>query len=330
MQQELAIVILNWNGKLLLEQFIPSVVTHSPLGSVYVIDNASTDESTIWLKENHPEIQLVQLNENLGYAGGYQKGLKEINAEYYCLLNSDIQVTKDWISPILSLFKNDTNIAAIQPKILDFKKPTHFEYAGAGGGLMDSLGYPYCRGRIFDSIEKDHGQYNDIAPIFWASGACFFVRSNDYWSAGGLDANYFAHQEEIDLCWRFHNLNKKVFYCGESSVLHVGGASLEYENPKKVFLNFRNSLTSILKNEHSSTVAFKILIRLILDGIAGVKFLVEGKWKSLLAILKAHISFYGNIPNTLKKRKTIGKRKLNLKKRSIIWDYYIKQKKTYQ
>lgn len=301
MNLELAIVILNWNGRKLLEQFLPSVISNSPEDAVFVIDNASTDDSVVWLKKYFPEIKTIILNKNLGYAGGYQTGLKEIAAEFYCLLNSDVEVTKNWITPIVSLFKKDLNIAAIQPKILDNKKPSHFEYAGAGGGMIDALGYPFCRGRIFDTIEEDKGQYNEIVPVFWASGACLFVRSNDFWEAGGLDTDYFAHQEEIDLCWRFYNLNKKVYYCGTSSVYHLGGASLEYENPKKVFLNFRNSLISILKNEPTRSVFFKIIIRLVLDGIAGVKFLIDKKPKSFIAILKAHFSFYKMISATFKK-----------------------------
>ncbi len=328
MQQELAIVILNWNGKNLLEQFLPSVSRNSPKGSVYIIDNASTDDSIVFVEKNYPEISVIPLEENLGYAGGYQKGLKEINAKFYCLLNSDIEVSLNWVSPILNLFKNDNLIAAIQPKILDFKNREYFEYAGAGGGLMDSLGYPYCRGRIFETIEKDKGQYNDNTAIFWASGACLFIRSKDYWAVGGLDIDYFAHQEEIDLCWRLQNSGKKIYYCGESTVYHVGGASLSYENPRKVFLNFRNSLISILKNEPSPTVIFKIFSRLLLDGVAGLKFLYEGKVKSLLAILKAHFSFYKMIPSSINKRKHQTKKKIKPQTTSVIWDYYILKKKT--
>ncbi len=330
MKQELAIVILNWNGKLLLEQFLPTVILHSPKDSVYVIDNASTDESLTWLNQKYPEVETIELHKNLGYAGGYQEGLKKINTEYYCLLNSDIQVTEGWIMPILNLFKSDTTIAAIQPKILDHKKPSHFEYAGAGGGLIDNLGYPFCRGRIFESIEEDKGQYDDVTSIFWASGACIFLRSDDYWTVEGLDTEYFAHQEEIDLCWRLQNINKKIMYCGTSTVLHVGGASLAYENPKKIFLNFRNSLISILKNEPSPSVYYKVFFRLVLDGIAGLKFITDGKWKSLYAILNAHFSFYKMIPSTLNKRRKLPKIKVPVQTSSIIFDYYIRKIKTYQ
>jgi len=322
---QLAIVILNWNGKALLEQFLPSVIDHSEEAQLYVIDNASTDDSVNWLKENYPGIAIISLEENLGYAGGYQEGLQQIDTPYYCLLNSDVQVTKNWLPPILELFK-DEQIAAIQPKILDHKNPEYFEYAGAGGGLIDSLGYPYCRGRVFDTIEKDNGQYNDNSEIFWASGACFFVRASDYRNVGGLDADYFAHQEEIDLCWRLQNYGKKIMYCGLSTVFHVGGASLEYVNPKKTFLNFRNSLFSILKNRKGIKVYWVLFLRMLLDGVAGIQFLFQGKFKHLFAILKAHLSFYRHFFKVLKKRKTISKKEIHYNTRSIVMDYFILKK----
>ena len=322
---QLAIVILNWNGKALLKQFLPEVILYSKEASIYIIDNASTDNSINWLQKNHPSIPIIQLKQNLGYAGGYQEGLKQIDATFYCLLNSDIKVTENWLTPILELFKNK-DIVAVQPKILDFKKPEYFEYAGAGGGLIDSLGYPYCRGRVFDTIEKDNGQYNDIMPVFWASGACFFVRSATYWEVDGLDKDYFAHQEEIDLCWRFHNINKKVMYCGTSTVYHVGGASLDYINPHKTFLNFRNSLFSILKNRKGVSVFLFLFIRMVLDGIAGIQFLFQRKGKHILAILKAHLSFYILFFKILKKRKSIPKKKINYNTQSIIIDYFILKK----
>ena len=321
-----AIVILNWNGQKLLEQFLPSVIANSNDAKLYIIDNASTDNSIGWLNENYPTIHQINLTENLGYAGGYQKGLTEIDAEFYCLLNSDIEVTTDWLQPIQQLFKNDTNIAAIQPKIIDFKKQTHFEYAGAAGGLMDKFGYPYCRGRVFDSIEKDNGQYNDEVSIFWASGACFFIRKNDYWNVGGLDADYFAHQEEIDLCWRLHNYGKTVYYSGKSTVKHVGGASLGYGNPRKTFLNFRNSLFSILKNHKGISVVWILFIRMVLDGLAGVQFLFKGEIKHLIAVLKSHFSFYSNIPSLLKKRFKTAKRKRVYNTKSIVFDYFVLKK----
>ncbi|WP_010522518.1 glycosyltransferase family 2 protein [Aquimarina agarivorans] len=320
-----AIVILNWNGQEFLAQFLPSVLSFSQDAKIYVIDNASTDNSVEWLAANFPKISVVKLTKNLGYAGGYQKGLKVIHEDYYCLLNSDVEVTKDWLKPIKKLFDNHQEIAAIQPKILDYKKRDYFEYAGAGGGFIDKFGYPYCRGRIFDHIEQDKGQYNDEIPVFWASGACLFVRKKDYWQAGGLDKDYFAHQEEIDLCWRLHNLNRKVFYTGKSTVYHVGGASLSYTNPKKLFLNFRNSLFSILKNHKGVSVIYILFIRMLLDGVAAVRFLFQKNFKLSLTILKAHLSFYVHLPQILKKRENAKKKPRPYFITSIVFDYFVKK-----
>ncbi len=321
----LAIVILNWNGKPLLEQFLPSVVLHSEEANIYVIDNASTDDSITWLEKQYPKVSIISLSKNLGYAGGYQKGLAQIKAPLYCLLNSDVKVTKDWLPPILSLFKTET-ISAIQPKILDFKDPTCFEYAGAGGGLLDSLGYPYCRGRVFDTIDKDNGQYNDIVEIFWASGACLFIKSEHYWEVGGLDSDYFAHQEEIDLCWRLKNKGQKIYYCGVSTVYHVGGASLNYVSPQKTFLNFRNSLFSILKNKKGFNAYSTLFTRMVLDGLAGIQFLLQGKQKHFLAIIKAHLSFYTHLPILIKKRGKITRKLIKYDSKSIVWDYFVLKK----
>lgn len=322
---QLAVVILNWNGITLLEQFLPDVVNHSEQAKLFVIDNASTDNSVSWLKQHYPQITVITLPKNLGYAGGYQEGLKQINAPFYCLLNSDVKVTPNWLLPILSIFK-DSAVAAVQPKILDFKNPDYFEYAGAGGGLLDSLGYPYCRGRIFNKIEKDCGQFNDITEVFWASGACFFVRSTDFWNLSGFDMDYFAHQEEIDLCWRFQNARKKVMYCGRSTIYHVGGASLNYVSPQKTYLNFRNSLYSILKNRKGLKVYLILFTRMFLDGLAGIQFLAQGKWKHIFAIMRAHFSFYKFLGSTLTKRKHIQKTKIHYNTKSIIMDFFILRK----
>lgn len=322
---QLAIVILNWNGKSLLQKFLPTLIAHKQAANIYVIDNASKDDSCKWLKDNYQEIEVIVLDKNLGYAGGYQAGLKRIDAAYYCLLNNDVEVTPNWLTPILNEFENP-NIAAVQPKILDYKNPNYFEYAGAGGGMLDALGYPYCRGRVFDFIEKDTGQYDDAQDIFWASGACLFIRSSDFWSVGGLDKDYFAHQEEIDLCWRILNQNKKIRYCGASTVYHLGGASLHYENPQKTYLNFRNSLFSIVKNYKGIQTIFVVFIRMILDGIAASQFLFKKKPKHFVAILKAHFSFYKNIPKLLRKRKNITKTKIHYNTKSIVMDYFVYKK----
>lgn len=326
---ELAIVILNWNGRTLLEQFLPSVTTYSKEATVYVADNASTDDSIEFIKTHYPEIKIVINNENGGYAKGYNDALQHINADVYCLLNSDVEVTENWLSPIRKTFEADEDIVAIQPKIIDQKNKSLFEYAGAGGGLIDKYGYPYCRGRIFNTIEKDSGQYNDTLPIFWASGACLFIKANVFHQHHGFDADFFAHQEEIDLCWRIQNTGKKIYYVGESTVYHVGGATLDTLSPRKTFLNFRNSLFSILKNTPKNRGFGIILTRLLLDGLAGIKFIFEGKPQHTFAIVKAHFSFYSNLGRMLKKRTKTQKKNDYFEQKSIVWDYFVIGKKNY-
>ena len=298
-----AIVILNWNGQKLLEQFLPSVVNFSlDEATIYIADNASTDDSVSYVKTHFPSVKIIKNSQNGGYSKGYNDALKAIDADIYCLLNSDVEVTENWLKPITEAFRNDINTAIIQPKLLDFKEKTKFEYAGAGGGFIDVFGYPYCRGRIFNYLETDHGQFDDETEIFWASGACLFIRSKVYHEVGGLDEDYFAHQEEIDLCWRTQNLGYKVKYVGSSSVYHVGGATLKETNPHKTFLNFRNSLLNVVKNVPKERFLFVIFSRLLLDGIAGLKFIIELRPIHTLAIIKAHISLYKNSINL-----TIGK-----------------------
>ena len=320
---KIAIVILNWNGQKLLEQFLPSVVNFSQQeADIYIADNASTDSSITYVKEFFPTVKIVKNTINGGYAKGYNDALKHIDADIYCLLNSDVEVTKGWLKPIISTFKNDEDTAIIQPKLLDFKDKTKFEYAGAAGGFVDLYGYPYCRGRIFNHLETDNGQFNDEATIFWASGACLFIRSKVYHQLDGLDEDYFAHQEEIDLCWRAQNKGYKVKYIGTSTVYHVGGATLQETNPKKTFLNFRNSLLNIVKNVPKKWFLLVIFSRLILDGIAGVKFLIELKPAHTLAIVKAHFSFYKNFFKFLKKRRVLQKKQDYNLHTSIVWQYF--------
>ena len=244
----LAIVILNWNGKNWLEKFLPNVILHSGNTDIFVIDNASTDDSVSFLKEKFPAIKIVQNEKNYGFAGGYNEGLKKIEAEIYCVLNSDVEVTKNWINPVLDLFQSDLNIAAVQPKVLDYHRRNYFEFAGAAGGFIDNLGYPYCRGRVFEKTEEDKGQYDDETEIFWASGCCYFIRSKDFWEQKGFDERFFAHQEEIDLCWRLINSGKKIFYTAKSTVYHVGGGTLSKQSAEKTYLNIRNNLSMLLKN----------------------------------------------------------------------------------
>ena len=319
-----AIVILNWNGQKLLEQFLPSVVNFSlDEATIYIADNASTDDSVSYVKTHFPSVKIIKNRQNGGYSKGYNDALKAIDADIYCLLNSDVEVTENWLKPITEAFRNDINTAIIQPKLLDFKEKTKFEYAGAGGGFIDVFGYPYCRGRIFNYLETDHGQFDDETEIFWASGACLFIRSKVYHEVGGLDEDYFAHQEEIDLCWRTQNLGYKVKYVGSSSVYHVGGATLKETNPHKTFLNFRNSLLNVVKNVPKERFLFVIFSRLFLDGIAGLKFIIELRPIHTLAIIKAHISLYKNSIKFLKKRKKLQKKSTYFKHTSIVSQYFI-------
>jgi GT2 family glycosyltransferase len=298
---KIAIVILNWNGANLLERFLPSVVAHCKSAQIYVADNGSTDHSKETVANLFPKVKWIQLDKNYGFVG-YNKALEELEEELFCLLNSDIEVTEAWLEPIEQLFNEREDIAIAQPKILDYKDKTHFEYAGAAGGYLDYFGYPYCRGRVFQHLEEDQGQYDDSRAIFWATGACMFVRSSVFKSLGGFDWNYFAHQEEIDLCWRANNQGYKVYYIGSSQVYHLGGSTLSNMNPKKTFLNFRNSLFNILKNTPLSKALLVIFGRLILDGIAGIVFLFQGKTKHTIAIIKAHFSFYYQARSIYKKR----------------------------
>lgn len=294
-----AIAILNWNGKNWLEKFLPSVIVYSADAQIYVIDNASTDNSVDFLRSYFPTVNIIQNKNNSGFAKGYNEGLKSIQADIYCLLNSDVEVAENWISPITTLFSENLNIAAIQPKILDYNQKNKFEFAGAGGGLIDNLGYPYCRGRIFDDIETDNGQYDDETEIFWASGCSLFIRSEDFWNMNGFDERFFAHQEEIDLCWRLKNAGRQIYYTGKSKVYHVGGGTLNKQNPQKTYLNFRNNLTMMLKNLPSSKAFFILFFRLSLDGIAGLYFAYKNGWKHLWAVFKSHVGFYWQLPKSI-------------------------------
>ncbi|HET8886778.1 MAG TPA: glycosyltransferase family 2 protein [Salinimicrobium sp.] len=329
-QLSTAVVILNWNGKNLLEQFLPSVISFSKEAAIYVADNASTDDSVSFIAENFPQVKIIQNKTNGGYAKGYNDALRNLEEDIFILLNSDVEVTENWLSPILSIFENEKETAVVQPKILDFKNREYFEYAGAAGGFLDKYGYPFCRGRIFDILEKDEGQYDDETEIFWASGACFAIRRNIFNEVGGFDEDYFAHQEEIDLCWRIHNKGHKLKYTGFSKIYHVGGATLNNVSPQKTFLNFRNSLFSILKNVPIPQVWWIIFCRLLLDGLAGVKFLLEGKFKHTWAIIEAHFSFYGNLLKMYEKRDHLHKKHDYFRIHSLVTFYFIRKKSYYQ
>ena len=323
---KIAVVILNWNGEKLLEQFLPSIVQYSPEADIYVADNASSDDSVSYLKSFFPTIKIIQNESNLGFAEGYNEALKQVDSDIFALVNSDIEVTENWLKPIIETFENEAKTAIIQPKLLDFKRKEYFEYAGAAGGFIDKFGYAYCRGRIFETLEKDNGQYDDNCEIFWASGACFFIRSSVFNDLKGFDADFFAHQEEIDLCWRGFNKGYQTKYISQSVVYHVGGATLQQGNPKKTYLNFRNSLLMLVKNLPKSRLIPILFLRLILDGLAGFQFLLQGKPKHTLAILKAHFSFYYLCSRFYKKREA-HQTKIYFKTKSIVYFYYI-QKRT--
>lgn len=324
-----AVVILNWNGRALLEKFLPSVVQFSQGANIYVADNASTDASVKYITEHFPTVKIIQNEINGGYAKGYNDALKNLSEDIYVLLNSDVEVTKNWLVPVLAEFQKNSNVAAAQPKILDYKKKTHFEYAGAAGGFIDKYGYPFCRGRIFESLEEDKGQYDDVCPIFWASGACLFIRASAFSSVGGLDEDYFAHQEEIDLCWRLQSKNHLILSVGNSKVYHVGGATLGAGNAQKTYLNFRNSLFNLIKNIDGPIVYSTILSRLGFDGVAGIYFLLQGKPKHFLAILRGHFSFYKSFPKFVKKRKKNPSQKRYYITKSIVFQHFINKKRNF-
>jgi GT2 family glycosyltransferase len=320
-----AIVILNYNGRHYLEKFLPDVLTHSTGYEIWVADNASSDESVAWLNTFYPAIKILSISENKGYAGGYNEALRQIDAKYYILLNSDIEVTQGWIEPVVSFMESDEKIAACQPKIRAYDLPTHFEYAGAAGGYMDYLGYPFCRGRIFDTREEDLGQYDDEIDVFWATGACLFVRSEAFHESGGFDERFFAHMEEIDLCWRLLNMGHRITYCGKSTVYHVGGGTLHKSNPRKTFLNYRNNLIMLFKNLPKGRRWKTIFFRLVLDAISSVRFIGTGAWPDVFAIVRAHFAFYRMIPSIVKGHKR-NRYRAPLYFRSVVWEYFILRK----
>ncbi|NCC71603.1 glycosyltransferase family 2 protein, partial [bacterium] len=300
-----AVVILNWNGKKFLEKFLPAVIKNSKdIAEVIVADNDSKDDSVEFLKKKFPEVRIIINKTNGGFSKGYNDALKQVDADIYILLNSDIEVTENWIRPIINLMQSDESIAACQPKIKSFYSKNEFEYAGAAGGFIDTLGYPFCRGRLFQSIEIDNGQYNDTCEIFWATGACMFVRAEVYHKFGGLDEDFFAHMEEIDFCWRVKNAGYKIMYCADSVIYHVGGGTLPKSSSRKTYLNFRNNLSLLFKNLPANKLHCVMLLRLILDFIAALKFLLNGDFKDAIAVTKAYIHFYFILPTNYKKRHT--------------------------
>jgi GT2 family glycosyltransferase len=330
-----AIVILNWNGKKYLERFLPSVIENSSIEGVEIIiaDNASTDDSLIFLKTNFPKIRLIILDKNYGFAEGYNKALFQINADYFVLLNSDVEVTPNWLEPNIKLLESDNLIAVCQPKIVSFSQKDSFEYAGAAGGFIDKFGFPFCRGRIISKVEKDEGQYDDVKEVFWATGACLFVKAEIYKKSGGLDPLFFAHMEEIDFCWRLKNNGYKIFYNSDSKVYHVGGGTLPNNNPYKLFLNYRNNLLLLYKNLPHSKLFFSIFTRLIFDGLSAIIYLVSFKFSFFAAVFKAHLAFYQMKKKYFAYRKnTTEINKFNYKEvfqKSIVFNFFLLKKKTF-
>ena len=328
---KVSVVILNWNGKKYLEKFLPSVLASGyPNLEIIVGDNASTDDSVAYLQSSFPEVKIIKNSENLGFAGGYNKVLSQVESEYYVLLNSDVEVTPGWIEPVVELMEQDECIAAAQPKLKDWNNKNLFEYAGAAGGYIDAFGYPFCRGRIFDTREPDAGQYDNSTEIFWASGAALFIKKA-YWNkVGGFDADFFAHMEEIDLCWRLKNLGYKIMYCPSSTVYHVGGGTLQSENALKTYLNFKNNLVMLLKNLSGFKAFYILFLRFWLDFISLLKFLLDGKYAHARAINKAHVAFFKEFFRNRRKKQHAATGQFNaagLYAGSIVWDYFVKKKR---
>lgn len=327
-----AVVILNFNGEKLLKQFLPSVIRYSHGAEIIVADNGSTDQSISILKTTFPSVKIIALDKNYGFCGGYNRALRQVEASYYVLLNSDVEVTPGWLDPLADLLDQNSQVAAVQPKILSFHEKNKFEYAGAAGGFIDTLGYPFCRGRVFDHVEEDCGQYNDERGIFWATGACFMIRAEVYWKFDGLDEDLFAHMEEIDLCWKINRARMEVYYCGKSAVYHAGAGTLAYENAMKTYLNFRNGLVLIFKHFDSAELIYKLPFRMALDWLAALVFLLKGKWKNAASVFRAHIHFFSGYKKFRQKRAAIRRMypsypRTNIHPGLIIFDYYLRRRR---
>jgi GT2 family glycosyltransferase len=329
----IAIVILNWNGLKYLQQFIPNVVKYSNVDTfqvdVIVADNGSTDNSIAWLSENYPVVKTILLDKNYGFTGGYNLALKQINSDYYVILNSDIEVKDGWLAPMIDFMESTPQAAACMPKLLSYHDKKIFEYAGAAGGFIDFLGYPFCRGRILNVIEEDKGQYNNALEIFWATGACMLVRSQQFWEAGGFDNDFFAHMEEIDLCWRLKRQGYSVWCIPQSQVFHVGGGTLAANNPRKVYFNHRNNLLMLLKNLSRTSLLPVLVFRLVLDVASALLYLISGKPRFTWAVVRAHAYFIRSFAKTVKKRRTFKHPKLSLYRNSIVFQFFFLNRKHY-
>ena len=327
-----AVVILNWNGKKMLERFLPSVTAHTQGDAeVIIADNGSTDDSLDFVRAQYPGLRIIELDKNYGFAGGYNRALQQVKADYYVLLNDDVEVTPGWIEPVVAQMQQHPDTAICQPKLLMYDQRDTFEYAGGAGGFLDKYGYPFCRGRMFTSLEQDNGQYNTPSEIFWASGAAMFVRADVWHQLGGLDDDFFAHMEEIDFCWRAKNAGYRVEYCPQSTVFHVGGGTLPKSNPRKTYLNFRNNMALLYKNLPKRRLAWVMCSRIVLDYVAGFKFLMERKPKEFSAVVDAHKAFYKWLPQLKKKRQGLKQqsRVSGMYQGLLLIDYYLLGKKKY-
>lgn len=329
---ETSVVILNYNGKKLFEKFLHTVISYTPRAEIIVADNGSTDDSIPWLQENFPQVKIIDNQSNLGFCAGYNKALQQVHSPYYVLLNSDVEVTPHWLEPLILLFQNPS-VAAVQPKILSWQNKNQFEYAGAAGGFIDTLAYPFCRGRIFSTLETDRNQYNDCRPIFWATGACLVIRSAVFHQLGGFNERFFAHMEEIDLCWKINRLGQQVFYEGKSTVYHLGGGTLSAGNPQKTFLNFRNGLSLLFQHTPASALWWKLPVRLALDFIAACQMLLHAQPENAWMILKSHRAFMSKLAVECREKNAL-KNRLPYSvpgqyKKSILWKYFIQKKKTF-
>ncbi|MBQ2877969.1 MAG: glycosyltransferase family 2 protein [Bacteroidaceae bacterium] len=335
MRKKIAIVILNYNGVAMLERFLPAVLDCSEGAHVVVADNCSTDNSIAMLRQCYPEIRVIEFERNWGFAEGYNRALDMVKAEYYVLLNSDVEVTDGWLDAMTQCLDNDKSIVACQPKLLDYKRKTHFEYAGAAGGFIDRYGYPFCRGRIFDTVEPDNGQYDKQCDILWATGAALMVRADEFHAAGGFDGRYFAHMEEVDLCWRLRSRGKRIVCVPQSVVYHIGGATLNYNNPRKTFLNFRNNLLTLYKNLPEKDLHYVMFVRMLLDYVAAFKFLLGGSFANFKAVLSARWEFHcvrhlyriDRMENLYKAKKEPLPQRMDI---SLLWRYYVKKADTFK
>ncbi len=328
---EIAVVLLNWNGRDFLKKYLPSVIEHSTTANteVIVVDNNSSDDSIEVLRDDFPKVKVIQLDKNYGFAGGYAKGLKEIRSKYFVLLNTDVEVTQNWLGPLYNFLEDNLDVGACQPKLKAYYNKAYFEYSGAAGGFLDKYGYPFCRGRIFNTLEEDKGQYESQSEIFWASGACLFIRSDVYFEAGGLDDRFFAHMEEIDLCWRINNLGYKIFYLPQSTVYHVGGGTLPKENPYKTYLNFRNSLYNLYKNTPKSQFKKIFIGKILLDMLALIKYCLTFSFQFCFSILRGYKDFVKIRKELSKERQQEMVSNTLLYQKSIAVDYFFRSKKKF-